>query len=80
MFERALAFWRSKHRATRLGVALLLAAAAVEPVSDTRWGSSAQLLLLVCAIPLALRGIAHDRARAAERATAADSGGSGPTP
>jgi hypothetical protein len=79
MLERARTFWRSKHRATRLGVVLLLAAAGVEPVADTRWGSSAQLLLLVCAIPLALRGIAHDRARTTERAATADGEGSGPT-
>lgn len=80
MLERALAFWRSKHWATRLGVVLLLLAAVAEPISDTRWGSSVQLLLLVCAIPLAFRGIAQDRARMAERAATADGGGSGPTP
>ena len=74
------AFWRSKHPATRLGVGLLLLAAAAEPLSGTRWVSSVQLALLVCAIPLAFRGIAHDRARMAARATASDGEGSAPNP
>jgi hypothetical protein len=72
------AFWRSKHPATRLGVGLLLLAAAAEPLSGTRWGASVQLALLVCAIPLSFRGVSQDRARMAARATASDRDGSAP--
>ncbi|MGL6278486.1 MAG: hypothetical protein ACRC50_02895 [Gaiella sp.] len=60
----------SKHPATRWSVALLLLAAASQPLSDTRWGSSLQLALLVGAIPMALLGISKDRERVAARARA----------
>jgi hypothetical protein len=70
MLARAKVFWMGKHRATRWSVGLLLLAAAAEPISDSRWGSSLQLALLVGAIPLAFHGISKDRERMAAQAEA----------